>query len=130
MRAFLKTFILIMVATLLIECGEEDVSSREYPRLKTLPVTNITADGATFNAEITIRGSFEVLSYGFVWNTDKTPTVDSSEKIEVHENINTLRFSLHVTSALKEDEKYYYKAFLITDDYTVYGKELTFILNN
>ena len=80
MKAILRTILLISLLSLLVKCNKDEVTGRDYPRIKTLPVTEITPNGARFNAEIIFRGNFEVINYGFVWSENNNPTKESSRQ--------------------------------------------------
>lgn len=129
MRKFLKITALVLQTLTLTFCGEDDqVRSREFPKLNTLEVSNITSTGATFNAEFSFRGDFEITSYGFVWSTfSQNFTLDNSEKVVVKENILEPGFSLEISSALEEGETYYVRAVVTTDEFVVYGPTKEFV---
>ena len=129
MRKLINVTLLALLILAIISCGEDDqVSSREFPKLNTLEVSNITANGATFNAEFSFRGDFEITSYGFVWSRfSKDFTLDNSDKVIIHKNINEPAFSLDVLSALEEDKTYYVRSFVKTDEFIVYGQAKEFI---
>ncbi|MEO9482826.1 MAG: IPT/TIG domain-containing protein [Ekhidna sp.] len=118
---------LIFLFFALSNCEENEVSSREYPRLKTLAVSNITEAGATFSAEFTFRGDFEITSYGFTWSRFKNPVIESSDKVVVNENLKDSGFSLDAKSALEEGVTYNVRPFVTTNDYIVYGTSTEFV---
>ncbi len=118
----------VLIIILLLSCNEEDkISSREYPLINTLPVSNITENGASFSAEITYRGGFEILSYGFAWSTAPNPVIASSERVIILGEPDGLTFSSQVNSSLKVENTYYVRPFVITKDYTVYGSTVKFL---
>lgn len=129
MKNIIRKTILISLATFFIMCSEDDgVSTREYPRVKTLGVTNITESGATFNAEFILRGDFEINRYGFVWATfTENPDLEDSDKIEVYENITEPTFSLEISSALKANDSYFVRAFVQTEEFIAYGQPVEFL---
>lgn len=127
MKATLKYILLISFLGLLIMCEKDEVSSRDYPRLKTLPVSEITVEGARFNAEIIFRGDFEVINYGFVWSERENPTIESSEKIVYSNNIHSNSFSAIIGTTLKNSISYFVRSFIRTEDFLVYGQNVQFI---
>lgn len=129
MKNLFHKIMLISLATFFIMCSEDDgVSTREYPRVKTLGVTNITESGATFNAEFILRGDFEITSYGFVWSSfSQNPDLQDSERVEITGNITESGFSSDINSALIANDDYFVKAFVKTDAYTVYGQSIEFV---
>ena len=124
LRRLISIFLILLFTT---HCGEDEVSPRAYPRIKTLSVTEISTNGATFHAEVIFRGDFEILDFGFVWDETDDPRVQYSEKVIFSSSLTSNLFSSKVSSALKEGVKYYVKSFIQTEDYTVYGQGIEFI---
>lgn len=111
-------------------CTDDEITPREYPRLETLEVTNISNSGATFNAKIILPGNQKIIEYGFVWGgtygfPNKDPTL-SSNRIFLTEGITEGDFSANITTTLYENGIYSVKAFAKTEEYTVYGKNIEF----
>jgi len=127
MKAILRNIILIFLLGLLVKCDEDEVTSRNYPRLKTLPVNEITSTSARFNAEIIFRGDFEVINYGFVWSENESPTMESSDRVIYSENIQSAKFSETIETTLKEGVSYFARAFVETNDFIVYGENVSFV---
>lgn len=126
MKAILRYILLISLLSLLIKCDKDEITSRNYPRLKTLPVSDITSEGAIFNAEITLRGNFEILNYGFVWAESENPTKEINDRCVFAENIQSDNFSEIIETTLKEGTYYYVRAFIETNDFIVYGENVSF----
>jgi hypothetical protein len=117
---------LVVVSILFIKCNEEEeVTSRNYPRLHTLQVTDISENGAKFNADIIYKGDFKINSYGFVWRKQVFPS-EGEEKLVFMDDINSKQFSAEITTRLEKGATYVVKPFVTTDDYTVYGQEVEF----
>jgi len=127
MKSFQRTFTLILLLGILVKCDEDEVTSRVYPRIKTLPVTEITSKGAKFNAEIIFRGDFEILSYGFAWDKSENPDTIASQRVIFLGNLQATKFSAEIKTTLQENIKYFIRPFLITKDFTVYGNNLSFL---
>lgn len=127
MKLFKVILFLIISSFLLITCTEDEFTGRPYPRLRTLPVTNITPEGATFNAEITFRGDFEIVEYGFLWSEDGNPLTNNSEKQIIKKDIQNSIFSFNITRSLKVNQNYFLRSFLQTNDFTVYGQVIEFV---
>jgi hypothetical protein len=127
MKYILRNILLFSLSIVLVNCDEDEVSRRDYPRLKTLPVSEITSEGAKFNAEIIFRGGFEVINYGFVWGENENPTKENSDRVIYSENIQYNEFSEIIETTLKEGVSYYVRAFVETDDFVVYGENVTFL---
>lgn len=127
MKVVLRSILLISLLSVLVMCDKEEVTSRSYPRLKTLPVTEITSEGARFNAEIKFRGDLEVISYGFVWGESENPTKENSNRVIYSKNIQTDSYSKSIETTLKEEVYYFVRAFIETDDFIVYGENVNFL---
>ncbi len=117
---------LAVIPLLLLFTGcENEKVSRDYPRVRTLDVVNITADGATFMADIFDAGSVPVTEHGFTWST-RDPVLDLDEKIHLGSFNGTGKYEANVTAALREGIDYTVSAFVKAGDYTVYGNRVTF----
>ena len=127
MKIVFKNILIIFFLAFLVRCDEYEVTSRNYPRVKTLAVSEISSQGARLNAEIIYRGDFEVINYGFVWGLTENPTKLNSDRVVFAENINRNKFSELIESTLREDTTYYVRAFVQTNDYTVYGENVSFL---
>ena len=127
MRAILRNILLTSLLGLLVRCDEDEITSRSYPRLRTLPVSNITSEGAKFNAEIKFRGDFEVINYGFVWSESENPTIESSDRVIYSENIQSDKFSEIIETTLEEEVSYFVRGFVETNDFIVYGENVGFL---
>ncbi|MFC2186367.1 IPT/TIG domain-containing protein [Fulvivirgaceae bacterium LMO-SS25] len=126
MRFKLRTILIIFLTSIFIQCEEEDIFERNYPRIKTQSVEEINSAGAKFNAEILFRGDFEILRYGFVWGQEYNPTVTNYERIIFTHNIKANSFSHTVETTLEYGTWYNVRAFVETKNYTVYGENLGF----
>lgn len=119
--------LLLLLSVFLATCDENEVPSRDYPRLNTLDVTNVNEAGATLNAEITYRGDFEILQYGFTWSENENPTFPISERVIFQGDIRSDKFSATISSStLVSGKEYYVRPFVQTEDYVVYGKNVKF----
>lgn len=127
MKEILRSMVAITLLGLLAKCNQDEVTSRAYPRLRTLPVTEITPQGATFSANIPFRGSFEIKDYGFIWSEKSSLSITNSERLIIDGNLQTNSFSFVVDNALRRASTYYVRSFLRTDDYIVYGEVVSFL---
>ncbi len=105
-------------------CEDEPVP-RDYPRVKTLEVTNITPEGALFTAEIYEPGNGEITEHGFAWAANY-PNIDNDNRILLGPFSGTGQFSAEVSSTLAEGESYEVTAFVKAGDYIVYGNTVEF----
>ena len=119
--------LLILAAGLCIYLAacEEETVKRDYPRVKTLPVTEITNDGARFAAEIFEPGSGEINDHGFVWSVS-LPNIQNDNKVSLGEFKGTGSYSAEITSTLSDGFTYKVCAYVRSGDYTVYGTPVEF----
>ncbi len=122
-----KIFLIIFFSIFLVRCEKHDVISKPFPSLKTLAVSDISEDGATFNAEITFRENFRILSYGFVWSEKKNPKIENSEKIIYSENLQNNTFFARISTRLKQGINYHVRPFIETQSHRVYGQDVIFL---
>lgn len=127
MKIVIRTLAFIYLLIILTECEEAEVTPRDYPRLITEAPTENSADGATFNASFRFRGDFEIRSYGFTWRTVPDPNIINSDRVVRTGNLPSDGFSETISSALEEGTQYYVRAFVQTDEYLVYGQNITFV---
>lgn len=127
MKSLLRYILFISLLSLLLKCDKDEITSRNYPRLKTLPVSEITTEGARFNAEIIFRGDFDVINYGFVWSESENPTIENSDRVVYATNIQSDNYSEAIETTLKENVSYFVRAFIETNNYIVYGENVSFI---
>jgi hypothetical protein len=105
-------------------CEDEPVP-RDYPRVRTLPVTNITQEGAVFTAEVYEPGNVEITEHGFVWALSK-PDVNSDNRVYLGTFTGTGQFSAEVRTTFQEGITYNITAFIRAGEYTVYGETMKF----
>lgn len=119
--------IFLLSALVLLRCNKDEPDERNWPKVITLPVTNITELGARFNAEIVKRGDFKILGYGFVWSPKSNPSLESSERKVVYGIPGDTGFSADINTTLRTGVTFHVRSFIRTSDYTVYGKEVEFV---
>lgn len=127
MRKLKLCILPVLVFIAFTTCNKDEVTPREYPRVKTLDVNEITEFGARFNAEIIYPGNGEITEYGFVWGETENPTIESSEKRILAQNIRTGGFTAEILTTLKEEVTYYVRAYAKNNEYLVYGKNVSFL---
>jgi hypothetical protein len=119
--------LICMVSLLMWTCEDDEVISREYPRLRTLNVTDISASGASFKADILNPGPTGVTEYGFVWSDNPFVSVESSERLIIKEGVTGNSFSARIENLLVENVEYYVRAYARDEDDLVYGNVVTFV---
>ena len=118
------SFVIIVISSI-TSCSDDGIP-REYPRVKTSDVNNITTSGATFNGEITLLGNRNIIEYGFVWDNYEFPTIDYSNKINLGSGIGLGKFTTQLETSLEKGVIYYVRAYAKTDNFLVYGKIIEF----
>lgn len=119
-------YILSILCVLLSSCKKEQFGLRPYPRLRTLPVSNLTDSTAIFNAEVILDGEHEILEYGFVWSKQANPTIEKDFVNILDNSLSTSKFFLPITEYWVPLDQYYVRSFLRTDQYFIYGSEVNF----
>lgn len=128
----MRLIAVFLLSVLIFSCEDDpyQITSREYPRLLIQDVTDVTSNGARFTAEFRYRGSEQIINYGFVWDDRPEPLikwVPDDSKFEVPENIGDEQFSLVAQSGIEAGIEYFVRAFVQTDEYTVYSVQKTFV---
>ncbi len=134
----MRTNQIVLFASLLLmlviaSCSKDIITPREYPRVKTLEVSNISKTGATFNAEIIYQGNQKIIEHGFVWMEYKvlnevlqSPSLEYSEKVVITQPITTGVFNSEISNAFDAGTKYTIRAYARSNEYLVYGKFIFF----
>ncbi len=122
-RDILK-YTLLALALLFAGCEDERVP-RDYPRVRTLEVTNITGEGALFSAEVYDAGNVEITGHGFTWSREK-PEINLNDRVNLGPFSGIGHYSSRITTALEPGVKYKVAAFIRAGNYTVYGNTVEF----
>jgi hypothetical protein len=118
------SFCLLFAGISFAGCEDEPVQ-RDYPRVKTLEVTNINSEGALFAAEVYESGSGEISDHGFAWALGQ-PVINYDNKVYLGPFIGTGQYTAEVRSTLAEGVTYKVTAFVRSGDYTVCGNTVEF----
>lgn len=114
------------IGLLLSACEDEEITARSYPRVMTNEVLFSSSGAATFQGEIFYPGNNPIVEYGFVWSTDSYPYVEKHDKETLTDPITTGTFSAEVGADLINGITYHVRAYAVTNEYLVYGKDVTF----
>ena len=93
------------------------------PSIKTLVISNISLSKATTGGQINANLNKNLMDKGVVWSENKNPEVNSSSKIELHNN--SVEYKVDLEN-LKPGVTYYVRAFLRYNSDVIYGDELSF----
>lgn len=97
-----------------------------FPLIITGQVTDVDSLGAVFHAKVTDLGDKDVVEFGFVWDTNKNPTFENSEKYIFPGKATIANYSAKISSGLEKDKKYFVRAFIRNEDVVTYGEETSF----
>lgn len=120
MRKLILIFYLLVIA---VSCKRENEFA--FPLIQTGEVTDIDSTGVVFHAKITDLSKTGITEYGFVWGPLSMKGTDPF-KIVVQVSPNNGTFSAEVSTEMFSDTSYYVKAFARNENYTTYGKIVTF----
>ncbi|GET22110.1 IPT/TIG domain-containing protein [Prolixibacter denitrificans] len=126
MKQLVKNLWLALILLQLASCEKDNSGSQPFPEVNTLDITNVSSEGATFNAEIKMRGQSPIERYGFVWSAIEHLDTTIMDKVILSDNIESGKFSATISSTLKEGETYAVYAFAKTGEYAVFGKSIQF----
>lgn len=121
-------FLILMFGILLTSCNDEiPVIVQEYPRIKTLPVTNIGSTTATFNFEVLIEGEEPITSAYF---TMRDVSGGIIYQIDVPESeLSNIIISADVRENLEPNQKYNVIPYVRTNSYFITGDTMSFTTN-
>jgi hypothetical protein len=125
-KSFIVFAITIAVILLMNRCEDEKPVQRDYPRLNTFPVTNISDSGALFTGEIYALGIQEILEYGFVWGKTEHLMYEYGDKVILGTQQSTGTFTAFISSTLINGVTYWVRPFAKTSECIVYGKAISF----
>ncbi len=109
-----------------VSCTTEEITTRPYPRLRTLGVTNITSLGVTFHAEIISTGA-DIIDHGFLWLDQSSPTFDNGDRISLGPRATSGHFESLCERGMAKGKKYYVRSFVVTADNIVYSYPVEFV---
>lgn len=120
---------ILVVTTLVISCKKEIETKLEYPRVETYDVQQIDSTGATFRAEVFSVGNLPIIDYGFVWGVwERGLNINNDiDKVFLGAYSGIGTYEARIPIALEKEKEYYVKAFVKTNDHTVYGQSVSFV---
>lgn len=130
MKTYRISNILIITALYLFatSCVKEKVTPRDWPIVETLQTTEINSSGALLKANITYNDGFEIIDHGFIWGSKTDVSYYSlSDIISLGSFGYTGEFSGMATRSMGVGMEVFYRAYIVTDSYTVTGNTMSFI---
>lgn len=125
MKSFSHLFILLSLCAGLIACHNEEPLPLSHPRFSVAFVQDIDANRVQFAANIFEYGSEEILEYGFAFGRDPNPRKGSAEFVRQGGKPDAF-FALDAAHGMKNLEKYYVAAYMVTKSNTVYSEGFEF----
>lgn len=119
----MRRLIILILTVTVLGCTEEEVTSRDYPRVDTKEVTSVTESSAVFSGEIFFSTS-EILDHGFIWTDTGFPTYENGNKISLGLKSGPGLFEATVAVNMQPGKIYSVRAFAQSAKYTVYGKTI------
>lgn len=129
MNAFFrqKSPLLLFAICLLVTCKKDEEAPRDYPRINTLSVTNITENGAVFNGNVYSISSETIIDHGFAWSESENFMIfEYTDRISLGALSGTGSFSAKINTTLEAKKKYYVRSFIKTANHLVCGKVVSF----
>src|SRR5690606_5379118 len=120
---WLKLHIVLFLLVAITGCKQEaEIQPKDFPVVISKPVKNADSGGVTFSAEIIEKAKTNITDYGFRWGNSGAQFTwsISGEK-------STDDFSLRVSSDLKTNEVYTYRAYVQTPEFLILGNEVEFL---
>lgn len=132
MKKSIKYLTALLTVGILILACQEDEKTLEFPKVKTLPVSDITKNGGTFNAQIINDSDEEIIAYGFNWTKvirgwSGKEWTEGTESFEFSGTPESNTISKEITTTRKARTIYYARGFIKTADYTIYGDYVEFV---
>ena len=113
---------------MLYSCTKEDsFYNTDYPFVLINEVSNISDQGADFNASVLNLGNYEILDYGFVWNELVSNPTLSNEHISLGNKLDVGEIHYRMNHALGNGIMYSVRAYVKTNKYTVYSNITNFV---
>ncbi len=129
----LKIIILAIVILSILSCQKEvEELARPFVTVRTLPATNVSTTGVTFNGEILKLNGQNIIDYGFIWSNSFRPLILETPSLAINsislgnnppENI----FSVILTigQQLNRSQVYFVRAYVTIDGLSTYGNEIS-----
>jgi hypothetical protein len=119
MRRLIILFLILAISS----CTEEEVTSRDYPRVDTNEISDITATTAVFRGEIFFSSS-EILDHGFIWTDTGFPTLENGNKVSLGLKNGPGLFEITASVNFQAGKMYSVRAYAQSANYKVYGKTI------
>ncbi len=121
----MNRFAFYCLMLILLSCTKETITNREYPRVTTMEVTNISSAQAVFHGDLFFT-SVAVTDYGFVWSNNSFPNINTSPRRSLGSTTTAGPFEATIQGGLIAGKEYTVQAYAISTGFVVYGKVVKF----
>lgn len=108
-----------------LSCVPEEDNPFKYPKVSTNAVSDITTEGARFNATVDFPQLDKISEFGFIWGRDSNLSQNTFTLLMDSQNGNV--FYADIQSSLIAQQTYYVKAYVKEGGKIIYGKIQSFI---
>lgn len=120
-----KLFITIIALITFTQCSNDETLERDYPIIKMLSLSEKGRNEITITAKIENINNLKIIEHGYTLSTSR---VDNLQPIALNGEVNSGIFSTDITLPFTINETYYYvRAYIKTDNLTIFSNELSFI---
>ncbi len=127
-KIFSNSYFFVLIMLVAFACKKDEDTLPNNFVIYTEEVSEITSDGAKFNARVVNFGDGNVLDYGFVWSTIKDPVFNLSYSyvVSMGTDLESDEFSVFIKSTLTGNKDYYVRSFIKANNKIYYGKTVSF----
>lgn len=125
----MKKHIIIFALLAISACAKEEVTTREYPRVRTISLSALANRQVHVTGEITYAPK-TMIDHGFVLSSLLSNTnVETKDQIRVSlgEKKTKGKFMFIFKETWEPETVYYVRAYTKTEIYTIYGDEVSFM---
>lgn len=107
-------------------CVKEKFGERDYPIVETGEATEISSSGAMLNGKVIYNEGGEIIEHGFLWGANQGFATNTYDNLSLGAFDKTGSFSGMAKRGMEAGQTIYYKTYVKTNDYTVYGAPSSF----
>lgn len=127
-----KLFLFMVPIIVLASCDKKDHECNLLfnPQITAYPVTIYSKDSVHFEAEITVKGDYNIDGYGFVWGLWKNPhnVILDDQQVNFNEPPSSNIMSANVKFNFIPNQKYYLRVYIKSGFRYFYSNNETFTL--
>ena len=134
MKSILISFVLGLLLFTAACKKEAVIQKKDYPFVVTDSVTDISSNGATFNAKVLDKGKEEIVDFGFKWHyiyyNPPYGRVEVFCDSSIYNTATLDDFNLQWNGGLRFNATYTVTAYIKTENYCVLGNKVVFVAKN